>query len=354
MNRNLEAILWAMHAEGLSPLAWKILVRGLATRVNSERGDFDVWPSHAQIASDCETSVASVKRHMAELTGGESPFVRIVPRYRRSGGKAANFYRLNVRIKITSAGREISIDADQAAADSSILDPIAQSELSRSVTGERSIEPSESGTIPSSPDGEDTPADGETDLFGEQVETPEERKAREERELVEFVEASWHEIARANPLIPDIETMAERRRKAVLARAKEHEKPDRTRRQVWERIFERIAESRFLRGLSNPGKDREEPFAVDFEWLLGTKNFGKVLEGNYRDKRGDHSAFEPGTGRKLSAVEQGVGQVSARIRESRQRAESRGNRGGPGPERPALGDGRAARGGGAAAADGRP
>jgi hypothetical protein len=158
MNTNMEAIVWAMHARGLEPVAWKMLMK-LAGRVNSERCDFDVWPSNRQLAEDCEVSVATVKRHLPILV--EAGFIRILPQVRASGATTSNRIRLQVRTK-HSMPKGVEVDVDAERVDHDLTWGGAQSEPGPRVTGEPCNEPLESRTYvneptPPSPDGEGGP-----------------------------------------------------------------------------------------------------------------------------------------------------------------------------------------------------
>jgi hypothetical protein len=48
----------------------------------------------------------------------------------------------------------------------------------------------------------------------------------------------------------------------------------------WRDYFTFVAESKFLTGRAKP-KPGDEPFLADFEWLIGPKNFAKVIERRY-------------------------------------------------------------------------
>lgn len=58
-------------------------------------------------------------------------------------------------------------------------------------------------------------------------------------------------------------------------------------RQFWERTFDQIHQSKFLRGYGNQ-KNRASPFKADFDWLLsvgddGSENAVKTADGKYHD-----------------------------------------------------------------------
>lgn len=111
MNPYMEALTWAMNARGLEPITWKLLVRGLCARVHGQRGDFDVWPSHRQMADDCEISEASVKRHLRELA--KKRFIKVLAQQRDNGATSSNVYRIMVKSEHQMPDGKVTIDADR-------------------------------------------------------------------------------------------------------------------------------------------------------------------------------------------------------------------------------------------------
>ncbi len=340
MNRSMEAITWAMHARGINPIAWKVLVRGLCARVNNERGDFDVWPSHLMIAEDCEISPSSVKRHLLELE--QAGIIQKLPRWRENGGTTSNCYRLMVRTKHFMPTGTVDVDARKVGqADLGVgvnlTQGVGQADLGAQVTADLCKEPVKEGTYPTG-----TVIPPPTDLFGKPLLT-DDQIAQEQRDtLIGSIEQRWHALAKANPVVSDIVAIHDRRRELVFKLIDKHAAYG-SAVEIWDKIFERIAESRLLRGLTKPSGDREEPWAATFDWLLSKDpktrvfNMMKVLEGNYRDKRADHAGFDPATGRKLTGIEEAGRNVDRRLRESRDRALGGGDPGGhpdAGPQRP--------------------
>lgn len=51
----------------------------------------------------------------------------------------------------------------------------------------------------------------------------------------------------------------------------------------WHDLVELIQQSSFLTG-KVPGRNGDEPFRISFDWLMGPKNFDKVLAGTYSDQ----------------------------------------------------------------------
>lgn len=91
---------------------------------------------------------------------------------------------------------------------------------------------------------------------------------KEEDEILEVLEEFLTRI----PEAPRVRKLSKSRKSAIKARLKEYSK---------EEIFEAIqlaAESDFLTG-------KETDFVITFDWFFGPKNFIKVIEGNYKNKR---------------------------------------------------------------------
>jgi hypothetical protein len=61
-------------------------------------------------------------------------------------------------------------------------------------------------------------------------------------------------------------------------RIKEHNTQE-----FWETFLKLIQQSSFLTG-KVPGRDGDEPFRASFDWIMGPKNFDKVLSGKYSDQ----------------------------------------------------------------------
>jgi hypothetical protein len=68
-----------------------------------------------------------------------------------------------------------------------------------------------------------------------------------------------------------------------LLRSRWREKPKRQSLDWWARLFDYIAQSDFLMGRTNtPGR---KSFALSLDWLCVSKNFLKVVEGNYHEQQ---------------------------------------------------------------------
>lgn len=89
--------------------------------------------------------------------------------------------------------------------------------------------------------------------------------------------AAYHE---ALPMLPQVREWTAERQK--LLRARWREKPERQTVQWWADFFAYVAESDFLTG-------RAGDFAADLEWLIRPKNFVKVYEGRYENRRRNES-----------------------------------------------------------------
>ena len=78
------------------------------------------------------------------------------------------------------------------------------------------------------------------------------------------------------PPMPDVKEINDARKKQIKTRWLEH--PDAA---FWSAYFEKAAASDFLTGRR---EGRDAPFIASFDWLIGPKNFVKVLEGNYDNR----------------------------------------------------------------------
>jgi hypothetical protein len=221
MNRNMEAVVWAMNARGLSMGAWKLLVM-LARRVG--RRGFDVWPSHKTMANDAEISVSSARRFLDELV--EARYIVVLPRERLDGGRSSNIYRLQVRASMDfPGGATLEIHPDDA--DEEDTPPVqieqrgAQIEQGPLFTVEHGNEHIPEGTYsnedsPPSPCGEGHPPQ-EDDLFGD---APAKLPVVCEQPLEEFVEEQWKLLVEEEPGIAGVRTLDDSRKKKISARAR--------------------------------------------------------------------------------------------------------------------------------------
>lgn len=69
--------------------------------------------------------------------------------------------------------------------------------------------------------------------------------------------------------MPTVQTVSDERKKAIRARVKQYGE------ETIQKVFELAAQSNFLNGVNDTG------FTATFDWIMGPKNFVKVLEGNY-------------------------------------------------------------------------
>lgn len=84
------------------------------------------------------------------------------------------------------------------------------------------------------------------------------------------------------PHLPDVKTWPKHRRETLDARIQERCEDGKAADTIawWECFFETVASSDFLSGRT------KEPFAgTSIDWLLGPKNFPKVIEGNYTNRK---------------------------------------------------------------------
>jgi len=79
--------------------------------------------------------------------------------------------------------------------------------------------------------------------------------------------------------LPNVKMLNNTRRRLIKARWREY--PDLT---FWEAFFKRVEESNFLTGRVDPVGDRP-PFVANFDWLLKSSGFVKILEGYYDNRK---------------------------------------------------------------------
>lgn len=91
----------------------------------------------------------------------------------------------------------------------------------------------------------------------------------------EKIIALYHEVL---PMCPQVRIWHRSRRAYLQARWCEdvkHQNLD-----WWRHYFDYIKQSKFLTG-GVPGRDQQQPFVADLEWLVRPTNFTKVIEGKY-------------------------------------------------------------------------
>lgn len=94
----------------------------------------------------------------------------------------------------------------------------------------------------------------------------------------EAIVALYHEILPANPRIRVWDGA-----RASHLRARWREDPKRQSLDYWRRFFEYIAQSPFLTGRTNGGKDGR-PFLPGLDWMVKAGNFAKIIEGRYHER----------------------------------------------------------------------
>lgn len=82
------------------------------------------------------------------------------------------------------------------------------------------------------------------------------------------------------PSLPKVMKLTDKRIKLVNARLKEYSVE-----QIKD-VFEKAEESNFLKNGSGTWK------GADFEWILNTNNFVKIMEGNYKNKTENKSGYD--------------------------------------------------------------
>lgn len=94
----------------------------------------------------------------------------------------------------------------------------------------------------------------------------------------EAIVALYHEILPANPRIRVWDGA-----RASHLRARWREDPKRQSLDYWRRFFEYIAQSPFLTGRTDGGKDGR-PFLPGLDWMVKAGNFAKIIEGRYHER----------------------------------------------------------------------
>lgn len=309
------ATSWALHARGITPTAWKVLMV-MAHMVNGRRGDFDVWPKQAKLAEACDMPISTLKRHIQELE--DKSFIVRRKRLKKSGGYAGCTYTLNVDTMIRTPNStvhytaETEIDYDDEDDDTLAQSELARSpvdELARSLTGERAIELKnlEPRNIEDSPLflTEEAPS---RDLLGDIV-SEDPRSV----DLIEYVQAEWKKLSEEYPRIQNIRVLNDARMKKIRARAHDitkHASGKLTPHDVWDQIFAAIRVSPFLRGDAEPGKNYSAPFSLSIDYITRPSVFLNTLERASIDaerNRHTHSA----DGRRYGPAEQAMHEVLA-------------------------------------------
>ena len=86
-----------------------------------------------------------------------------------------------------------------------------------------------------------------------------------------------------SPDLPEVKSINDRRRKALTARWKE--KAEYRTLDFWDGFFHKVRESDHLMGKSPAKEGYDKPFSATFDWLIDSKNFDKVNENNYRNRK---------------------------------------------------------------------
>jgi len=316
MNRSMEAIVWAMKARGLTPTAWKLLLK-LCDRVNNERDDFDVWPSQKLIANDCEISVATVKRHLQELV--DEGYVKVIGQFdTRTNSKTVNRYRIQVRNRAVMPKEFVIIEPEGIAQPdpgygAGMSLPIAQSELGGEFTRELT-EPTKLRTYPNEPNpslpSEETPPD---DLFDSNLPMVIESKPS----IIEYVDSEWKKLVAEYPRTVGIRVWNDSRRKGVAKRAQEGVRAwggTVDAYQIWDMIFAAVRGDRFLRGEAEPTRDYPTAFALEIDTMLRPKFFARTLEKAATNELDNIRTSDPRTGRQFGGGEQAARAAIIRLR----------------------------------------
>ena len=298
MNRNMAAMLWAHEARGVSPTAYRVLVC-LAQRVNSKRQDYDVWPSQKKLAARAEISVPTLRRHLDELEA--KGFLEREQLTRDNGAKSVCRYRLNVVLTVTQPdGQSSSYDDDDGdEEDAKGMEKSDGRGIERRLSmacntafpcneplKERTTEREEESPLP--PEGESEGGN----LFG-QSPAP---IAIPDQAFGDLYVDMWNQLASRVPALKAVKPLRDENLKALMARLREN-KAAKSLDAARDLLGSQLAQfegSRLLRGEGDRG------WVPAATWLLGKKNFGKVIDGNYiqdaaagadRPKRRDERSY---------------------------------------------------------------
>lgn len=122
---------------------------------------------------------------------------------------------------------------------------------------------------------------GHTRLRRDLNETRKDRDVQEARTQLPFSPEELAEKFNAVPGVKHVILSNQRLpttiRQQAIARLKSY--PE---QQFWTDFISLIAASSFLTG-KTPGQEGREPFRATFDWVLGPKNFDKILSGKYTD-----------------------------------------------------------------------
>jgi uncharacterized protein YdaU (DUF1376 family) len=102
------------------------------------------------------------------------------------------------------------------------------------------------------------------------------------KEFHDAVIAAYHEEL---PDLPRVKMWSKARSQALTARIRERLKEGRPSDTLdyWRQLFGQVAKSDFLCG-------RSKDFRADLEWILNPKNFVKIIEGRYENRRSNGDA----------------------------------------------------------------
>ncbi len=264
MSNSYDAITWAIRARGVSAGAYRLLI-ALAKRVG-KRG-FDVWPSHKKMAHDAEMSVASVRRHIDELTA--ATLIARIPSSRPDGSQSSNVYRLQVRSAHdfgAAASQWVRPDDGQDDDDDDDDDRVLNMSRGGAQFVQGDLLAREQGGVLAG----EHPYELES-LGTESIELP-----LSDDEVVTMFRAGWDQYSSALAGGGKLLSFSDTRRKHLLARVKEHatSRLPADMATLFSTVFERMSGSLLLRG----EKTSWRPSA---DWLVNKTNFNKVMEGAY-------------------------------------------------------------------------
>lgn len=140
-----------------------------------------------------------------------------------------------------------------------------------------------------------------------------------------FVKQEWDRLKADIPTIGSCRVLTDSMLRLVKDRAKEHALPGETPHEVWQTVFEKIRQSRFLTGQLPPGMGRNTRFRLTIGRLLKPHIFREVINDGYADDRADNGSFDPHTGEVLGPAAAATRGTVERFRNARQRTGAVGN-----------------------------
>lgn len=232
--------------------------------VMADRADDDglLWYAVDTIAARTSYTPRGVQNVVDRLI--KKGFVKKMPRQNRSNFWLINVDRLPMCERERKAKETGPIEFIESA--NGVEDDLFGTGEPRSGTGERRSVTGE----PGSATGERRAPDSLSDSLSDSL-TPSTR----EDALVEGAVQGWNAVAGEFELLAAVRgPVSPQRRAAIVARTNEHAKANGGDEALWAAVLATIADSKLLTG-------QKTSWAATFDWVLGKKNFAKIIGGNY-------------------------------------------------------------------------